>query len=698
MAASGKEYTTENIRNVAVLGHGGSGKTTLVDALCFASGTSRRKGNVEEGHSLTMTTPEELDHGISMQVTPAYADVDGTKINLLDTPGFLDFTGDAMAAVRVADSAVIVVGSTSGVEVGTEVVWQYCEDRALPRMFFVSMMDKEHADFDKVFHEIKDRLASNVLPVEVPIGQGDDFKGIINLFSKRAHIYKPGTTSGEYDEADIPEELKGKFEEMETEFIETVATTDEELLERYLEGEGISKEEAIDAMARGMARGEVVPLFCGSAKNSFGMQAVLTKLKELAPHPGEMAGEEATRPGLDQEVTLVAENSGPTAALIFKTATEPHVGELSFFKVLSGTVENGMELKNAARNVAEKLNHLSIPLGKERQEVPRLHAGDIGVVAKLKDSHTNDTLSAADRPMVVKGIEFPKPDISVAVHGMSRADDDKLGEVLSKIHEEEPTFSHEFNPELGQTICRGLGELHLNVQFERMKRKYGVSVETEAPKIAYRETITRTAEGQGRHKKQSGGRGQFGDCYVRLKPLPRGSGYEFVNSIKGGVIPTKYVPSVDKGIQEAAQRGILAGFPLVDFSAECYDGSYHSVDSSDIAFKLAGSVAFRSVAPTAGPTLLEPIIEVSVTTPDEYMGDITGDVTSRRGKIMGMDSEGGRTTIKARVPEAELYKYAAALRSMTQGRAHHSRKFVGYEPIPADQAKIVIAEAKKEDD
>jgi elongation factor G len=411
-----------------------------------------------------------------------------------------------------------------------------------------------------------------------------------------------------------------------------------------------------------------------------------------------MPPEKATRPGLDQEVELVAEDSGPAAALIFKTATEPHVGELSYFKVLSGTVENGTELKNAARNASEKLNHLSIPLGKDRLEVTRLHAGDIGVVAKLKDSHTNDTLSAPDRPLTVEGIAFPKPDISVAVHGVSRGDDDKLGEALSKIHEEEPTFSHEFNAELGQTICRGLGELHLNVQFERMKRKYGVSVETEAPKIAYRETITRTAEGQGRHKKQSGGRGQFGDCYVRLKPKPRGGGYEFINSIKGGVIPTKYVPSVDKGIQEACAKGILAGFPVVDFSAECYDGSYHSVDSSDIAFKLAGSAAFRNVAFSAGPTLLEPIIEVSVTTPDEYMGDITGDLTSRRGKIMGMDSDSGRTVIKGRVPEAELYKYAAALRSMTQGRAHHSREFIGYEPVPGDAAKAIIAAAKKEDD
>ncbi len=698
MAASGKEYRTEQIRNVVFLGHGGSGKTTVVDALCFSAGTSRRKGNVEEGHALTITTPEEIDHGLSMQMTPAFAEVLGTKLNLLDTPGFLDFTGDALAAVRVADAAVIVVGSTSGVEVGTEVVWKYCEDRGIPRMFFVSMMDKEHADFDKVFQDIKDRLASNVLSVEVPIGSGDDFKGIINLFSERAHMFKAGTLTGEYEEVDIPEELKGKFEEMQTEFIETVATTDEDLLERYLEGESISKEEAVQAMARGMARGEVIPLFCGSAKKSYGMKTLLTKMVELFPHPGEMPGEKATRPGLDQEVTLVAEDSGPTAALIFKTVTEPHVGELSYFKVLSGSVENGMELKNPSTNSSEKLNHLSIPLGKERLEVPRLHAGDIGVVAKLKDSHTNDTLSAPERPMVVEKIDFPRPDISIAIHGVSRSDDDKLGEVLSKIHEEEPTFSHEFNGELGQTICRGLGELHLTVQFERMKRKYGVSVRTEAPKIAYRETITRTAEGQGRHKKQSGGRGQFGDCHVRLKPLPRGGGYEFIKSIKGGVIPTKYVPSVDKGIQAAAEKGILAGFPVVDFCAECYDGSYHSVDSSDIAFKLAGSAAFTSVSRQAGPTILEPIIEVSVTTPDEFMGDITGDVTSRRGKIMGMDSDGGRTTIKARVPEAELYKYAAALRSMTQGRAHHARKFVGYEPVPADQAKVIIAEAKKDND
>ena len=698
MAASGKEYTTQNIRNVAVLGHGGSGKSTLIDAICFVAGTSRRKGSVSEGHILTMTTVEEWDHGISMQVTPAFAEYGGVKVNLLDTPGFLDFTGDTLAAVRVADAAVILVSSTAGVEVGTEVVWEYCENRKLPRMFFVSMMEKEHADFERVYQDIKERLAPSVVPVEIPIGQGDDFRGIINLFSEKAHIYKAGTLTGEHDETDIPEELKDKFDEWKMELMETVATTDEALLEQYLEEGTISRDQAVEAMAVGMARGDIIPLFCGSAEMSYGVPAFLRKMVELFPNPSEMPPEMGSRPGLDQEVELPAEDSESVTALIFKTATEPHVGELSFFKVLSGIVENGMELKNAERNALEKLNHLSIPMGKERLEVPRLHAGDIGVVAKLKNSHTNDTLSDPARPLTVEGVAFPKPDISVAIRGATRGDDDKLGEVLSKIHEEDPTFHHEFNAELSQTICRGLGEIHLNVQFERMKRKYGVSVETEAPKIAYRETISKSAEGQGRHKKQSGGRGQFGDCHIRLAPRARGEGYEFINSIKGGVIPSKYIPSVGRGILEASSKGILAGFPLEDFSAEVYDGSYHSVDSSDIAFKLAGSIAFRNVAVKAGPTLLEPIIEVSVTTPDEFMGDVTGDLTSRRGKVMGMDADAGRTTIRARVPESELYKYASALRSMTQGRARHAREFVGYEPVPPDAAKAIIAAAKKEEE
>jgi len=688
--ASAKEYTTDRIRNVAVLGHGGSGKTTLIDALCFVAGTSKRLGKVGDGSALTMHTPEEHAHGISIQLTPAYAEHLGTKINLLDTPGYMDFTGDAVSAVRVADAAIIVVSATSGVEVGTERVWRYCEERGIPRIFVVSMMDREHADFEGVFGQIQQRLTDRALPVEIPVGEGADFRGIINLFSEKAHIYKKGTQKGEYDETDIPDELKDQEARWETELQETLATTDERLLESYLEGGAISREEAIEAMALGMARNEVFPVFCSAATETYGMRALLKKLVELCPNPAE------AKPEVVDGTEYTARDDGPLAALVFKTAAEPHVGELSYFRIFSGSVSNGAEVQNASDGQPEKLNHLSVPMGKERFEVPTLHAGDIGVVAKLKHTHTNDTLCAAGESIALTRIDFPRADIAIAIRGVTRGDEDKLGEVLPKLHEEDPTFSATFNAELHQTIARGVGELHLDVQFERMQRKYGVKIETEQPKIAYRETITTSAEGQGRHKKQSGGRGQFGDCWVRLRPQPRGAGYEFVDAIKGGVIPGKYVPSVDKGIREAAERGVVAGFPLVDFAAECYDGSYHSVDSSDIAFKLAGSHAFRSVAEKCGPVLLEPVVEVAVTTPDEYVGDIMGDLTSRRGRVQGMDPENGRTTVRALVPESELYKYAATLRSITHGRAHHSRSPAGYEPAPDDVTRKVRAERDQE--
>ncbi len=693
--AAAKEYTTDKIRNVAVLGHGGAGKTSLVDALCYTAGSTQRKGNVNEGTALTMYTPEEASHEISLQCTPAFCDYSGIKINLLDTPGFMDFVGETLAAIRVADSAVIVVSATSGVEVGTETVWEYAENRGVPRFFFVSMMDKENASFERVYQDIKSRLTEKVVPVEIPIGEGADFHGIINLFSQRAHLYKAGTDKGEYDEVDIPEELQAKFDEWETELQETLATTDEALLDKYLEEGSISREEAIEAMHNGVASGDIVPLFCGSSETSYGMQALLKKLVELCPSPAERGGEAGRRAGMDEEIQLSASDDETFSALIYKTAAEPHIGELSYFRVVSGVVRNGQEVKNGERGTTEKLNHLSIAMGKDRFEVDKLHAGDLGVVAKLKGAHTNDTLCDMSRPVVLEKIAFPKPEIAVAIRGEERGDEDKLGEVLPKLHEEDPTFLAEFDAELHQTIARGLGELHLAVQMERMKRKYGVAVHIEQPKIAYRETITKEAEGQGRHKKQSGGRGQFGDCWIRLKPRAAGEGYEFVNSIKGGVIPTKFVPSVDKGIQEAADRGVLAGFRCVDFAAQCYDGSYHAVDSSDIAFKLAGSSAFKTVAAKCRPVILEPIIEVTVTTPDDYVGDIMSDMNQRRGKVLGMEPAAGRTTVKALVPESELYKYSTSLRAITQGRAHHSREFSRYEAVPEIEVPKVIAAAKE---
>ncbi len=695
--AAARSFRTEDIRNVVVLGHGGSGKTTLIDAVCFASGTSRRKGSVGDGTALTMTTPEEKAHGMSLELTVAHAIHNGTKINLLDTPGYMDFLGEAAAAIRVADAALVTVAAASGVEVGTEMVWELCEKRGLPRMIFVSMMDKTHANFVQALDDVREKLAPGAVPVQIPIGAEEDFRGVVDLLTGKAVAFKSGTVTGESEESAIPDEAAEDVENWSTELMETLATTDEDLLDRYLEGEEIPLDELVAALAGAMADGEVVPVFCGAAEQSFGTVELVARLVELAPHPGRAGQVDAVDAG-GGTVSLRATDEESPTALVFKTCAEPHVGELSLFRVYSGMLVNGSELRNVNQGASERINHLAIPQSKERVGVEALHAGDIGVVAKLKSTRTNDTLSAPANPVTLAGVDFPRADISVAVRGVARADEDKLGEALGRLHDEDPTFVAEFVPELRQTIARGLGELHFLVQFERMKRKYGVSVETEAPRIAYRETITVPAEGQGRFKKQTGGRGQFGDCWIRLRPKARGEGYEFISSIKGGVIPTKYVPSVDRGIQEAAARGIVAGYPMVDFEAECYDGSYHSVDSSDIAFKVAGSYAFRNVAEKARPSLLEPIVEVRVTVPDEYVGDVMGDLNGRSARVLGMDPLGGNTVIRARVAEAELHRYASSLRSITQGRGHHRRKLLGYDLVPPVRAAKIVAQAEADKD
>jgi elongation factor G len=692
--ASAPVYTTDRIRNVVVVGHQGSGKTTLIDACCHASGSSRRQGSADGGTALTMFTPEEIDHGISMNVSVAHAEWMEAKINFIDTPGYLDFIGETHAGIRVADSAIVVLSGPSGVEVGTERVWQMIQQRHLPTVLFVSMLDRQNVDFEAVFRDVRENLTEKVIPIEIPVGTGDDFRGIINLFSEKAHMYKPGTQTGEYVEEDIPEELRELEAKYYEQLIETIAATDDRLLEQYLEGDTISREEAIHALKQAMLRGELVPLFCGAPNISRGLRMLLTKLVELIPSPQERPAEEAV--GRGGTVELRNLNSDPFCALVFKTTSEPHVGELSYFRVFGGSVKSGQEVANATREKTEKLTHLSIVQGRERIEVDQLRAGDIGVVAKLKDTHTNDTLSSTNHPLTLKGISFPAPDISIAIECASRGDEDKLSMGLHKLHEEDPCFVSEFKPELGQTIARGTGELHLEVQMERLKRKYNVEVLTREPRIAYRETIRKPAEAQGRHKKQSGGRGQFGDCHIRLRPLPRGEGYRFTDAIVGGVIPGKYVPAVDKGVQEAAQRGILAGYPVVDFEAECYFGSYHSVDSSELAFKIAGSVAFQKAADAAQPVILEPINQVEVYTPEEYLGDVMGDLSSRRGKILGIDSAGRNQVIRALVPQAELYKYSTTLRSLTQGRAVHTRTFSSYEEVPQSEAQKVIEAAQRE--
>lgn len=693
--ASAPAFTTDRIRNVVVVGHGGAGKTTLIDACCHASGTSRRHGSADDGTALTMFTPEEIAHGLSMNVSVAHAVWNDVKVNFLDTPGYLDFQGETRAGVRVADGALCVLSAPSGVEVGTERVWEMVQERGLPTLFFVSAMDRPNADFERVYQDIREQLTPKVIPVEVPIGSGEDFHGIVNLFSGRAHFFKDGTQTGAYDHVPIPPEVQPTVDRYYAELIETIAATDDTLLEHYLEGDTITREEAVHALKQAMLRGELYPLFCGAPTLTYGVRTLLKEIVELMPSPQEGPAERATgRNG--STVELRGRNSDPFGALVFKTTSEPHVGELSFFRVFGGSVRSGDEVFNASREKPEKLAHLSIAQGRERVEVDELRAGDIGVVAKLRDTHTNDTLASLAHPLVLEGIRFPAPDIAIALEAANRGEEDKLAMGLHKLHEEDPCFTAEYNAELGQTIALGLGELHLEVQAERLKRKNGVEVVMKAPRIPYRETIRAAAEAHGRHKKQSGGRGQFGDAHVRIRPLPRGEGYRFTDAIVGGVIPGKFIPAVDKGIQEACARGVLAGFPVVDFEAEVFFGSYHSVDSSEAAFKVAGSLAFQEAAQRAQPVLLEPVMMVEVTTPDDYLGDVIGDLNQRRGQILGIDAAGRNQRVRALVPQAELYKYATTLRSRTQGRATHTRVFHSYEEVPAHEVPRVVEATKRE--
>jgi elongation factor G len=694
-----REYRGSEIRNIAVVGHGGSGKTSLVDALAFVSGSSKRHGSVTDGTALTDTAPEEVERGYSINLGCAHAEWMDTRINLLDTPGFLDFQGDAIAGLAAADGALCVVSATAGVEVATERMFAEAVRRKDPVLFVVTMMDKEHADFDAIYQQVKTKLTSRVIPIEVPVGEGADFHGIVNLFDKRAHVYARGARTGEYEETDVPDEVRPQFDRYYSELIETIAATDDNLLERYLDGGEISRDEAVAAMKEAMKRGELFPLFCVSSTLNYGTRAVLSTIVELMPNAYEMEELHAfTGAEGSETVEIHARDDAPFAALVFKTQSEPHVGDVSIFRILSGSARNGDDLYNVTRDSAEKLNHLSITQGRERTEVACLHAGDIGCVAKLRDTHTNDTLSTRAHPVRLPEIDFPDPLVEMAVHPVNRADEEKLQAGLHRLHEEDPSFHTRYNSETHETLIAGLGERHLEVALAKLKRKFGVTAELRKPRIAYRETIRARAEGQGRHKKQSGGRGQFGDCWVRIGPAQRGEGIRFEDRIVGGAIPSKFIPAVEKGIHEAAERGVVAGFPLVDIEVELFDGSFHTVDSNEMSFKMAGIQAFRNIAPKCKPVLLEPLDEIEITTPEESLGDVLGDLSARRGQILGTDSSADLpgTRVRAVVPQSELHLYASALQSMTHGRATFRRRFRGYEEMPAEAAQRVVQEVAKE--
>ncbi len=691
-----KDYATQAIRNVAVVGHGGSGKTSMVDALAFVAGSSKRHGRVKEGSALTDYSPDEIEKGYSINLSLAFAEWEGAKINLIDTPGFLDFAGDAAAGIFAADASLIALSSTAGVEVGTEKVWRQTRAFGHPALFFVSLMDKEHADFEKVYTDIQEHLTPKAVPVEIPIGEGLEFHGVVNLISRKALVFKKGTKTGEYDETEIPAELTEKYERYEKDLIEKVVETDDALMERYLGGEEIPHEQLVTAMRTALKRGDLFPVLCGASELTYGMRTLLSEMVELVPSPAEGESAHGEKWGTVEKIELKPTDAAPFAALVFKTVSEPHVGDVSIFRIVSGSVKNGSEAFNPARGSLEKLNHLSVSQGKDKIEVDILHAGDIGVVAKLRDTHSNDSLSTEAVPVVLPRVPFPDPVIHMAVAAKVRGEEDKLSIGLTRLAEEDPTFHWEHNAEVHQTFIRGLGERHLDVILGRLARKFGVHAEMQKPKIPYRETIKGKGEGEGKHKKQTGGRGQFGDCWIRMAPLPRGSGYVFEDGIVGGAIPNKFIPAVDRGIQEASARGILAGCPVVDFKVELFDGKYHDVDSNEMSFKLAGILAFRNVAPECKPVLLEPLVDLEVWTPEGYLGAVMGDLSSRRGQILGSEPDEHLLRLRAVVPEAELFKYATQLHSLTHGRGTYKYAFKQYSEVPPDVAAKIVEEHEKE--
>jgi elongation factor G len=582
------------------------------------------------------------------------------------------------------------------VEAGAERMFAEAVARRDPVLFVVAMMDKEQADFDAAYASIKARLTDKVVPVEVPLGAGAGFRGIVNLFTKRAHFYAPGSKPGEYTEGPIPPEEEARVARYHAELVEAVAATDDALLERFFDGEELPGDEEMAAFKAAMQRQQLYPLLCCSALQGWGCRTLLDLVLHLMPSAYEMEELHALtgREG-GQVVTVHPYEDAPFCAQVFKTVSEPHVGEVSYLRTFSGVLVNGAEVYNATRDGAEKLGHVSLPQGRERVEVPRVFPGDIICVAKLRNTHTGDTLSTRAHPVRLPDISWPEPLVHFAVRAAALADEEKLQAGLARLHDEDPTITVHYDPETHETVLGGLGERQLELALARLERQHGVQALLAPPAVAYRETLLGSGQGQGRHKKQTGGKGQFGDCWIRLSPQPRGAGYAFTDEIKGGVIPGRFVPAVDKGVQEAAERGVLAGYPLVDFACAVYDGSHHSVDSNEMAFKMAGILAFRAVAPQCRPVLLEPLDELALTLPESALGDVLGDLSSRRAQILGTDvADGGRVLLRALVPRAELHVYATTLQSLTQGRAAMRRQAAGYE-VATSEVVATVAKARQ---
>jgi len=691
-----KKYESDNIRNVGIFSHGGEGKTSIVEAMLFLSGENNRLGRVDDGTSLMDYESEEVERKITISSSLACFEWGKNKFNFIDTPGDDNFIFDAKLCMRVLDAAVIVVSAVSGVKVGTEKVWQYANEFSIPVCIFINKLDRERADFERTVEDVQKNFTdTNPLVIQFPMGKEESLRGVVDLLSMKAYVYKDDGSGG-FDRIDIPSEFQAEANKYREKLVEIAVEMDDEVMERYLNGDEIKEEEIEKCLKDGIWTRRIAPIMCGSAAKNIGINTLLDNIVRCFPPPTYKNEVEGLDPKTGNTLKRKIKSDEPFSAFVFKTITDPFAGKLTLFKIYSGEIHPDMTVLNVSKDEKERIGQIFFLVGKKQKSAGFASAGDIAVLSKLKDVGTGDTLCDEKNPIKYKEVSISQPVISFSLQPKAKGDEDKLNTSLARLIEEDQTIKYSRDEQTKEFILSGMGQVHIEVVVEKMKRKFGVEVDLKEPKVPYKETIKGTTKVQGKYKKQSGGKGQYGDTWLEIGPLPRGEGFEFVDKIVGGAIPRQYIPAVEKGIVEAMPQGILAGYPVTDVRVMLYDGSYHDVDSSEMAFKIAASMGFKKGLEQCNPTLLEPIMRIEVIVPDEFMGDIMGDMNSRRGKIIGVESKGSNQVVKAAVPMAEILKYAPDLRSMTGGRGSFMVEFSHYEEVPAHIAPKIIEQAKKE--
>ncbi|CDF58936.1 elongation factor G [Thermobrachium celere] len=687
-----KEYKAENVRNIGLIGHGGTGKTSLAEAILFSTKESDRLGRTDDGTSILDYDPEEKKRKISISSAVANCLWNGHKIYLVDTPGYFDFVGEVIQGLKGVDAAIINVCGVSGLQVGTEKSWDYVNRYKIPRAFFINKLDRENSNYEKTLQSLKDKFGLAVVPIEIPIGKEADFKGVVNIVSKKAKIYDSKTRA--MTDVEVASELMPMVDEYRSILMEAVAETDEELLDKYLSEGELSEEEIVKGLRKGILSCDIAPVFCGSAVNNIGIHTLLDNIINYFPSPLERTYE-GINPKTGNIETRKSSIDEAFSAIVFKTIADPFVGRLSLFRVLSGSISADSSIYNSTQDKMEKVGTLYLLKGKNQISVDRLYAGEIGAVSKLQYTLTGDTLCDASKPIVYGKFEFPEPCLSMTVKPKAKGDEDKISTGLQKLLEEDPTFRITRDVENAETIISGLGEMHIEIIANKLKNKFGIDVVLDTPKVPYRETIRKSSDVQGKYKKQTGGHGQYGDVWIKFEPQHETDDLIFVDQIVGGVVPRQYIPAVEKGLREAMKHGVLAGYPVIGIKATLHDGSYHPVDSSEMAFKTAAALAYKKGMKEADPVLLEPIMHVEITIPDEYMGDVMGDINKRRGRVLGMEQRNGLEVVTAEIPLAEMFKYATELRSMTQARGSFTMRFERYEEVPPAISQKIIENAQK---